>query len=229
MIILGDIIVTGLTHYYDWDSDMFAPLTMALKTDASMVPHVILFDCSDEKKDSAVLRLISSCNKISSSMKVSLNQQATALTTLVDKCLLQTYSDVYPNVSRLSCDADMIAYSIMIPESDEMLSLTSDISEDIFTEIDIMPLACRLSELDDMLLYELDPLLLRELDYYGLGARLETSAYILEEFSLELENQDAQLQSSMVDMDVSPPVSYYDEYLLMDLDGYKMSELDEKI
>lgn len=225
-----DIIIKGLAHYWDIDADTLGELDMYLRTNAAVTPYVIILDHSDEKKDSALLFLRTSCDKINTSMRFEVNPNNLIPSSSLDKCLLETYVEPIMNDFTLACEADMIAYSICTPAEPALLVLKTDVSDDIHTEVDIFPMSCKLMELDDKFLYELDPFLLSELDYYGIGARLVSEADIHYEVLInDMEEQTAQLQAMSVDMEVSPPLSYYDEYLLMHFDKYVLSEMDAKI
>lgn len=226
-----DIIIKGLAHYTDIDADALGKSDIYLRTNAAVTtPYVILLDHSDEKKDSALLFLRTSCDKISADMRFDINPNGLILSSSLDKCLLETYVEPIINDFTLACEADMVAYSICTPAEPALLVLQTEVSDDIHTEVEIFPMSCRLTELDDKFLYELDPFLLSELDYYSIGARLVSEADIhYEVFISDMEEQTAQLQAASVDMDASPPLSYYDEYLLMHFDKYMLSEMDAKI
>lgn len=224
-----DIFINSLAHYWDLDADSMLPLLMYLKTNAAVTPRVILLDCSDAKKDSVLLPLKTYCGKISSSMKFSVNPHDLFLVSSLDKCVLKTYAEPIADDLIISCDAAFATYNYLTPVEYEPFVLETSILRNISTEVDIFPMSCRLTELDNKFLYELDPFLLPELDYYGIGTRLVSEIDIQNQVLLDVKKQDTQVQISTVDMEVSPPVSYYDEYLLMDLDGYTLSELDRKI
>lgn len=226
----GEILIDGLAHYWDLDADSMRPLAMYLReSNAAVVPRVILLDHSDEKKDSVLLPLKTYCGKISNSMRFSVNHHDLFLVSSIDKCLLETYLQPIESNFVLSCSADFVTHNYLIPAKCETLVLETNLSQNIITEVDIFPLSCRLKELDNKFLYELDPFLLPELDWYGIGARLVSEATIQRQVLVDVKEQNNQLQTSMIDIEVSPPVSYYDDYLLMDLDGYTLGELDRKI
>lgn len=222
----SDIIIDGLTRYYDLDSRDFTPSAMVLKTNSSVVPYVILLDCSVDKKDSAVLKLRSACGKMSSSMIIPVKASEMSLIASMGKCVLHTATGASYHNFKLSCKADVIAYSCF--PVDESMTLQTTISEDTSHRIYIDLCGSKVFSLDDMYLWELDPLTLSEIDRYGLGTGLVTAIdSISTEFYISDSVEIATGLDSSLDIEVSPPVANFDNYLLMHLDPYTIGDLCE--
>lgn len=225
----GEIFIDGLAHYWDIDADSMIPLVICLRSDASVTPVVILLDHSDKKKDSALMMLKTYCGTIRNSMRFLADRHNLFLVSSLDKCVLKVYTKPDANDFIISCGADFVTHSYMIPPEYELFDLDTSISQNIGAEVYIFPMLCRLAKLDDKRLYELDPFLLPELDWYGIGVQLMSEAAVQNRAFINAAEQTNQLQIPTIDMEASPPISYYGEYLLMDLDGYMLSELDRKI
>lgn len=191
----GEVFIDGLAHYWDLDAESMLPLLMYLKSNAAVTPRVILLDCSDEKKDSALLPLKTSCGKISSSMKFSVNPHNVVLGTAIDKCLTETYTEATASNITITSGADCAAYTYLIPDVCEPLKLKTGIPDGVCAEVHL-PMLCKLTELDNIYLYELDPFKLTEIDYFGLGSRL------VSELSIETKPQGNTMQTSTVELNI---------------------------
>lgn len=225
----ADIFIDALAHYLDLDADSVLPLLVYLKSDAAVTPGVILLDHSSQKKDSLSLTLRSYYLKITGNMHFAVNPGNLFLSSSMDACVLNAYTGAGVDNLRISCNADFITSSHLIPSEHEMLALKTSIFQNMGTEIRIHPMSCKLAKLNDKYIHETDPFLLSELDWYEVGARLTSEVAIQKQIPIDTSEQISHLQAAATDMYASPRVSYYDEYLLMDLDVYTLEELDRKI
>lgn len=225
----ADIIIDGLIHRLDMDRKDLLPSAIVLKTNADVIPYVVLLDCSIDKKDSILLPLESYCGKISNSMIVPIEQDKLSLIASIDKCQLKTFTDASSCDFNLIGEADVVAYSYLSQIKYDELSLKSYITEDLLTMVHIYPFGCKLSQLDDMYLSELDPMPILDIDTYGMGTKLILSDIDFKTIvNIDNNTFSTKLQSS-IDISVSLPIQYYDDYSLTEFDEYTLDDLGRGI
>lgn len=222
----SDIIIDGLVHYHDFDKTMLSPAAIVLKTNASVLPYVILMDNTIKQRSTVLLPLQSYCGAINNDMIILVESNELSLIASLDKCLLKTSMTTTDNSLNIVCEANVLAYSYLSSAIHENLVLNSHITKDILTKVHVYPLWCKLLEIDDVSLSSLDPLPLSEIDTFSIGTQLftpkidiKTNIYISDNCSFE-----SKLQSTAT-LIVSPPIKYYDDYLLKGLDNYTLYEL----
>lgn len=185
-----DIVVSGLLSQYDIYGDELVPLVMYLKTNAEMVPYIILLnkersitsldnmylntlddmllndvDIMGAQSEQAIsLSLKSRCDGFENSTVISVGHQEMSMLTSVDELTLSTYINTMLNNMGLACEADVIAVSYISSADRNRFSLKSYVDENALVTVFLKSIERSLMSFDDMSLTELDNMSINDMD-----------------------------------------------------------------
>lgn len=172
-----DVVVSGLLSRYDIYGDELVPLVMYLKTNAEMVPYVVLLDgeLGAEGEQAISLSLKSRCDGFENSTVISIEHQEMSMLSSVDELTLNTYVNTMLHNMGLVCEADVVAVSYISSADRNGFSLKSYVDENALITVFLKSTDRSLMSFDDMYLSELDDMLLNDMDIILSRTRLSQS------------------------------------------------------
>ena len=161
-----DVVVSGLLSRYDIYGDELVPLVMYLKTNAEIVPYVILLDedLGTASEQAISLSLKSHCDGFENSTVISIKHQDLVVLSKVDELTLNTYVNTLLNNMGLICEADVIAVSYISSADRNEISLKSYVDKNTLITVFLKSTDRSLMSFDDMYLSELDEMFLTDMD-----------------------------------------------------------------
>lgn len=172
-----DVVVSGLLSRYDIYGDELVPLVMYLKTNAEMVPYVVLLDgdLGAEGEQAISLSLKSRCDGFENSTVISIEHQEMSMLSSVDELTLNTYVNTMLHNMGLVCEADVVAVSYISSADRNGFSLKSYVDENALITVFLKSTDRSLMSFDDMYISELDDMLLNDMDIILSRTRLSQS------------------------------------------------------
>lgn len=215
-----DIVVSGLLSQYDIYGDEFVPLVMYLKTNAEMVPYIILLnkertttsldnkylndldgmllndvDIMGAQSEQAIsLSLKSRCDGFENSTVISIEHQEMSMLTSADELTLNTYINTMLHNMGLVCEADVIAVSYISSAGRNGFSLKSYVDENALITVFLKSTDRSLMSFDDMRLTELDNMPINDMDIILSRTRLlQSELPVNMQLSIDTEVNDLPL------------------------------------